>query len=67
MPLYYLGMVVINIIYNVLLISFFPLLIIGSFVWGNKKFWEINNFLLDMIPTIPDFDGIKIEKEDEDK
>ena len=66
LPLLYLGMVLINIIYNVVLLVLFPILIMGSFVWSNKKFWEINKFFTDIVPTMPDFDQLKIEKDEDE-
>ena len=53
----YLGMVVLNIIYNIFLLLFFPILLIGSFVWNHNKFWDINRFLIDKVQDMPKFEN----------
>ena len=53
-PLFMLGMILLNIIYNILLLITWIIILIPSFFWKTKVFWNMTNWFRNSIPEIPE-------------
>ena len=53
-PLLVLGMLVISIVYSLILLIFYPIILLGSFIWKERIFWKEISWYISLIPVIPD-------------
>lgn len=52
-PLLMIALLFVHICYIVLLISMLPIIILVSFHWKNKTFWDVISWYFDLIPKLP--------------